>query len=195
MAADLPRAKALGEEIVELARGAGETWYLALGLCNLGVAERELGSFERAREVLLECEAIAADVGDLHLLAVTLCNAAHVERKLGDTDAAGERFVRALQLVRDDPVPEVVIWCLDGLAATEVPSGDPERGAVFLGAAEELMASTSYNHPQTRAELEQTRESIERTLGAERTADARSRGADADLGEVVAQAIAERLRP
>jgi len=79
-----------------------------------------------------------------------------------------------------------VIWCLDGLASTE---RDPARGAVLLGAAEALMASTSYNHPQTRAQLDDTRASLEGALGAERATALRAEGAATELHESIALAL------
>ena len=159
-----------------MARTGGEALDLALGLCRPRCRRAELGHLEAARGVLLDALAVANDVGDVHLETATLCNLAHVERRLAETDAAHEHFRRALAALDGHSLPEVVIWSLDGLASTE---RDPARGAVLLGAAEGLMASTSYNHPQTRAQLEATRASLEQSLGEERATALRAEGAAA----------------
>jgi predicted ATPase len=190
--AEYAEAKSLNEEMVRLARATGESWYLALGLVNLGVSERELGNFDRARLVLLEALETANEVGDVHIQATTLCNVAHVERRLGQMDAAREHFQAALALSAHESLPEVVIWCLDGLASTEVPDGDASRGALLLGAAEALMASTSYDHPETRAELAQTRAALDEALGPERAAALRAEGAASDVSQIVALALGHK---
>lgn len=184
--ADVEGARTINAEIVDVARAGGEPWYLALGLCNLGVAERELGRFEPARRTLLEAFDVISTVGDVHLEAGTLCNLAHVERRLAEPDAAHEHFRLALAALEGHSLPEMVIWCLDGLASTE---RDHARGAVLLGAAEALTASTSFDHPQTRAELDATRAALEEILGAERAAALRAEGAAAELDEALVLAL------
>jgi hypothetical protein len=181
----------LAQEGVDLAREAGERWYLAVGLCNAGVAERELGNFERSRELVLQSLELAEEVGDLQVVIGCLCNAAHADLLLDDLSAAERRFREALTLLVERPLPEMTIWCLDGLASIAARNGDAEWGARLFGAAEALVASTSYNHPETLIELNRTRAALEEALGAERVAALRGEGAGLELAAIIELALTD----
>jgi hypothetical protein len=68
-------------------------------------------------------------------------------------------------------------------------TGDAERGARLLGGAEQVVAATSYNHPDTRAELLRTRAALEEQLGVERAAALRGEGAGFDLAALTELAL------
>jgi len=190
-ARDWDGARRATEEQVALARSVGERWYEALGTVNLAVAKRETGQLAASRESALEALRLAAATGDPTLQAGCACNAAHAELLLEDFAAARTRFVDALKLVRSAALPEMVIWCLDGLAAVDARDGDAERAAQVFGAAEALAASTSYNHPGTELELRSTRLALEERLGREHAAALRAQGAALDLSAAIELALGE----
>ena len=187
---DYVEARRIQQEQVRIAEGAGERWYLALGLVNLGVSERELGNLERAVELELQAVPLALELGDTLLAVGALCNAAHAERRAGDFASAADRFRDAMALLDGQSVVEGLIWTLDGLASVSVPLGDPERGAVLLGAAEALWNATSYDHPETRKELEQTRAGLAAALGRPRLEELCARGAALDASALADYALA-----
>ena len=114
---DFAESRSVFEEMVALARGADEQWYLALALGNLGVCERELGNPDRALELMRESLTVGEPLGDVHIRAATLCNLGHVERLMSEPESARHDFLEALSLFDHDLLPELVIWCLDGLAS------------------------------------------------------------------------------
>ena len=60
---DFAESRSVFKEMVALARGADEQWYLALALGNLGVCERELGNLDRALELMRESLAVGEPLG------------------------------------------------------------------------------------------------------------------------------------
>ena len=172
------------EEMRRLAEGT-DPWMYALAVVNRGVAKRELGGLEDARDDLALAVELVSALGDTDLLIGTLCNAGHVELQLGELAAANDDFTEALRLVRGQPLAEVTIWSLDALAVVAVRSGDTERAARLLGAAEGLAASVGYANPGTREELDRTRGAIEERLGAPLTGALCAEGAALDTDAAI----------
>ena len=96
---------------------------------------------------------------------------------MSDPESARHDFLEALSLFDHDLLPELVIWCLDGLASVSTGSSEAGSAAIFLGAAEALATKTGYQHPQTEAELRQTRRTLLDILGPERFEALRAEGA------------------
>jgi predicted ATPase/class 3 adenylate cyclase len=191
---DYRQLQSLVEEQIALAADAEEDWYLAIGLANLAVAERELGNIEHSRESALRAVELFEEIGDREALVGAVCNAAHAELLLGELSAARHRFADALAMLRSQPLPEMTIWCLDGLAAVEARDGDAEQGALLLGAAEALVQATDYRHPETQVELERTRVALDTRLGSEHAASLRRTGAALDLTAAIDLALSQGPR-
>ena len=186
---DYAGSRSVFNEMVTLAREAGEQWYLALALGNLGVCERELGNLDYASALMRESLVVGEPLGDRHVRAGMLCNLGHVERLMGELESARDDFLEALALFDHDLLPELVIWCLDGLASIPAGTSEAEAAAVFLGAAEALAAKTGYQHPQTDTELRHTRDALVDTLGQERFEELRDEGTNSRLSTVIELAL------
>jgi len=82
-------------------------------------------------------------------------------------------------------------WTLSELAGPELGEGRPERGAVFVGAADQaLSVMGAARHPGDIPEHDQIVAELEAQLGPERFRRLRQEGARLTLDEAVALALA-----
>ena len=94
-----------------------------------------VGDYERAEPLFRESLGLLRARGDTANVARSLFNNGAVDLMLNRVAAAADRFHESLTLCRTAGDREDSAWSLLGLAATNVATGDGERGAILLGAA------------------------------------------------------------
>jgi hypothetical protein len=139
--------------------------------------------------LMRESLTVGEPLADVYVRAGTLCNLGHVERLRSEPHAARRTFREALSLFDHDLMPELAIWCLDGLASTPSGTNEAEEAAIFLGAAEALARQTDYQHRQTEGELRKTGQLLRDALGEERFQTLRDEGASTAMSTVIQRAL------
>jgi predicted ATPase/class 3 adenylate cyclase len=122
------RADALFEEGVELARGQGDPWVLALALNNRGDDLIEhLGDFARARPMLEESLSLRRALGEKRGLALTLLNLGALTLREGHIEQAVPLYEESLALAREVGLIPHTAWALAGLGLAAVYQGADNR--------------------------------------------------------------------
>ena len=78
--------------------------------------------------------------------------------------AAADRFHESLTLCRMTGNREDSAWSLPGLAATNIATGDGERGAILLGAARAVMTQMGADFKPFERHLDEATEARSRVL-------------------------------
>jgi predicted ATPase/class 3 adenylate cyclase len=180
------RAELAYAESAELARAAGYPWIVATATFNLGsLAEEKDDDVARVR--FEESLALYREVGDGRFVAATLCNLGLVAFRQGRNDDAEALLRESLEDSWELIDKELVIWCLEGLAALAVSEGDAGRAAFVTGAIIRLRQETGHAPQPSEQRLnEQTRSALDASgIGQERLDAALVRGREMTLGEVV----------
>jgi tetratricopeptide (TPR) repeat protein len=122
------RADALFEEGVELARGEGDPWVLALALNNRGDDLIEhLGAFARARPMLEESLSLRRALGEKRGVALTLLNLDALTLRQGHPEQAVPLYEESLALAREVGLVPHTAWALAGLGLAAVHHGAGDR--------------------------------------------------------------------
>ena len=138
-AGDRERAGPTLEEAVERARAGEDERIAALAINNLGDFALTVGDYERAEPLFRESLALLRARGDIANVARSLFNNGAVDLMLDRAAAAADRFHESLALCRTTGDREDSAWSLLGLAATNIVTGNGERGASLLGAARTVL--------------------------------------------------------
>jgi len=138
-ARDDVRAEGVLEEAVALARAAADERVLALALNNLGDVALTVGDYERAEPLFEESLAFLRARGDTANIARSLFNLGSVDLMLNRHTRAHERLDESLALSHEAGDKEDLAWSLEGLAGLAAATGDGERAALLLGAAQSLL--------------------------------------------------------
>jgi tetratricopeptide (TPR) repeat protein len=128
-----PRAEALFDESVDLARQDGDLWALSLALNNYGgdVME-ERADTAQARPLLEESLALRRSLGEPRGVATTLSNLGALALLDGDADRAARLFAEHLTLAQQAGLVPHTAWALTGLGLAAVYQNDRERAAGLL---------------------------------------------------------------
>ena len=136
---DATRARGLAEESVQLWRQLGRgSAGLGLALASLGNVAVAAASYERAVELAEESAAIFRTMGDDWAVSLPVRCMGMAALRKGDLDAAEGHFREALELCIDSRDCWFLSRNVDGLASVAALSGDADRAARLLGAAERL---------------------------------------------------------
>jgi hypothetical protein len=128
-----------------------------------------------------EALALVRSIGDDHLTATLLDQLALDALLSGDVPAVRERLVESARLHREVRDQEGLAYCLDGLAALSLASGDPHLAGRLAGAAEAARAELGVTvWPMLRSLAAQLDEMVRSALGEED--DRRERAAGAAAG-------------
>ena len=186
---DLERSRASLTEAIALGRGLGAERVTALSLNNLGDLSLTLGAFEEADRLFGESRALLEAQGDSANVARSLLNLALSALGRRDDHAAGRLLADSLELCAELGDAEDIAWCLLGRAALASRTGDAERAALLLGAAEHVLREMdAVLKPYERSLHAATTAALTEALGAGAFAAARARGAGLPLTEAVALA-------
>jgi predicted ATPase/class 3 adenylate cyclase len=132
---DLQRARPLLEEGAGLLRESGDMSALAHSLGQLGVLALEDGDLARAAELCEEGLALARKVGNEQTAALLLQDLGFIALHGGRLPEAATRYAESLEIARRFDLKGSVASCLKGIAAAAAASGDRDRAARILGAA------------------------------------------------------------
>ena len=163
-AGDRERAGSTLEEAVERARAGEDERIAALAINNLGDFALTVGDYERAEPLFRESLALLRARGDIANVARSLFNNGAVDLMLNRVAAAADRFHESLALCRTTGDREDSAWSLLGLAATNVATGDGERGAILLGAARTVLTQMGADFKPFERHLDEATEERSRAL-------------------------------
>jgi tetratricopeptide (TPR) repeat protein len=168
---------------------------LSLMLQNLGIAHAAAGHRARAVELLTESVEVARRAGDPAHISSTLRTLA---RLLLDGDELGpalELLHEALRLSRELNERPGLTESLETLSAVAVRKGDPHTAALLLGAAGALReAAGGMRQPDEEPWVQAIVDELRQALGDDGFAAAEATGAELDLADAVARALALSAR-
>ena len=179
------------DESVALARKLPDQRIVALALNNRGDVALTLGDYDAAAALFEESLALLRKVGDTANIARSLFNLGASTLERGKLPPARDLLRESLSLSIAVGDKEDVAWCLVGLAAVATRTGDPDRGAVLLGAADALLEGMgALMKPFERGLQARTLATIREALDDPRIADAWARGRALTIEQAVAHAVA-----
>ena len=123
-----------------------------------------VGDYERAEPLFRESLGLLRTRGDTANVARSLFNNGAVDLMLNRVAAAADRFHESLTLCRTAGDHEDSAWSLLGLAATNVATGDGERGAILLGAARAVLTQMGADFKPFERHLDEVTEERSRML-------------------------------
>jgi predicted ATPase len=163
------RADAMAREAVAAFRELDDAWGIASALGVLGQILNLAGRSEQAVPVLEESVADAREVGQQALLGLSLLHLGLGRLGTGDVQGAGVTLRESLGLLVRSGNREITAGAVEALAEVSVQAGDPETGAVLLGAAEGVRSSVgALVWGPERATHDRTETSLRTALGGER---------------------------
>ena len=191
---DLERAHACFSESLPLARAIGDPALVAHSLNALGEIARLRGDLAEASECYRQALQESRGLSDSRS-AVILSNLGLVAFAQGDSQGARDCFDESLALYRTLGDPGGLAACLDGLAGVHAASGDAQRAAQLLGAADALRESTGEPvQPTDRDDHERFVAAAGERLDDASFAAARASGARLSTDEAIELALARDTR-
>jgi len=138
---DLPTGSQALERALELAHRIGDPFRESRESNSLGVARREAGDTEGARELILRSAALAREIGDTHREAIALSNVVQIHLDAGEYADAVDAARRAVEADRalGDPWGVAINQCnlIPALLNAEGPEAAREQ---FVAVAHEAVA-------------------------------------------------------
>jgi len=190
-AGEIERAGALLDEAVSLARTIDDTRILALALNNLGDHALTCADYGRAEPLFAESLALLQQRGDTSNVARSLFNLGAVALMTGRLADAQDRLRSSLAHSGDAGDKEDLSWSLLGLAGLAAARKEPERAALLLVAATNLLSGMGAAFkPFERRLHDETVAEVSSQLGADGYQDAVERGRDMTIEEALAAAQA-----
>jgi DNA-binding CsgD family transcriptional regulator/Tfp pilus assembly protein PilF len=130
------RAVAWFEEALSLARKTGDVRGVAVSLNNLGHASLLRGDAERATALFEEALAREQEVGEVQGTAISLINLGLAALTRGDHGRATRLLLDGLGLLRKVDSKEIMVECLEVMAAVAGARAQAQRAARLWGAAQ-----------------------------------------------------------
>jgi len=135
---DYPIARAYSEQNLELCREIGSKFGMANTLNRLGDLARCEDDYGRADALYHDSLSLFKEIGEKAQSPSVWHNIAYVRLSQGKGVQAASLFNRALNEFRERGDKKGVMDCLTGLAGAAIQFGQPEKGALLLGASEML---------------------------------------------------------
>ena len=182
----------LNQESAAIYRELGDDRGLAITLNNLGSVLLDVGDYEGARVRLEEALAVFEGLGLRDRISVVLCNVGHAAF-LGDRpdDALGF-YRRGIAVAQELEYAEMVIYGLHGVAAVLSATGEAERAATLLGAADAAAEARGLMLEPFESRIhEQTTRALEDALGEEAFAAIHAAGTQIALSDAAADALGQ----
>ena len=187
---DSARAVAAYKEGVELARAGGHTWFLAVGIGNLGDLALEQGEYSNARALTEGSLALFRQLGDERKIVERVVELGIIASRQGRSKEAETLLREGLEYAQALVDKELAIWCLEELATLALSKGDAERAARVVGAIETLREETGHAAlPEEQRVNERTRGALVAELGEERAAAALAIGREMTFEQAVSYAL------
>ncbi len=176
---------------VEIDRARGDEQRLAEDLTGLGAALLNLDDLDGARECIDEGLLLAERCDSRWSVAMSLMSLGHVEVASRNHRSARVLFAEAATVLAEIGNDLYLPWCLEGLAAAAVESGEHATAAELDGAREAIQAPTRMYippfHPSAHAK---TLEAVCARLGEDRLEAARNAGMQLAADAVLRAALA-----
>jgi predicted ATPase/DNA-binding winged helix-turn-helix (wHTH) protein len=180
------------DEAIERARRVGELPLIAQALNVKGELARVQGEHDVALAAYEEGRELAEAAGDKAHLSIFLANLGYMARHRGEIAEARRLTLESLRMAWNLGRRLMSTWTLSELAGPELAEGRPERGAIFVGAADQALAVMGAGrHPGDVPEHAQIVAALEAQLGPERFRRLRQAGTRLTLDEAVARALAD----
>lgn len=190
---DVPGARRLAREALNVSDAAGDDAGRSNALHLLGVGAQTAGDLSEAREWMTQRLALVRSQGNEFLVASEASNLSMVERQLGNLDAAEELAREALELGRRIGDEFTKPFAIAGLAAIATERGDGDRAATLLGAVEAMMENQKMEWPpDERPHYEHMLTVLPKLLGASGFEHARMSGRSMTSADAVTLALAEQ---
>ena len=167
---ELPRGRALVEEVLAHSMAQGDLHAASMALDVLAHIERAEGQTETARQLFAESLTLRRLLGDGHALGHILRFLGEIAEEQGKTEQATSYYAEALALLRDACDVNRSAAVLRGVAALALRAGDATRALRIAGAvhvvhatygtrismdvapAQNLWARTSWEHIRSAAQ-------------------------------------------
>jgi non-specific serine/threonine protein kinase len=187
---DVPEARRLAREALEVSDAAGDEAGRSNALHLLGVGAQVAGDLPEARQWMMQRLALVRSRGNEFLVASEASNLSMVERQLGNLGAAEELAREALVVGRRIGDEFTKPFAISGLAAIATERGDGERAATLLGAAEAMMETQKMEWPpDERPHYEHMLAALPKVMGSAKFERARTGGRSMSSAEAVALAL------
>lgn len=188
---DIPEARRLAREALEVSDAAGDVAGRSNALHLLGVGAQVAGDLSEAREWMTERLALVRSLDNQFLVASEASNLSMVERQLGNLDVAEELAREALVVGRRIGDEFTKPFAICGLAAIAARRGDCERAATLIGAVEAMMEAQKMEWPpDERPHYEHMLAELPKVMGAAEFEHARKSGQSMPSAEAVVLALA-----
>lgn len=187
---DVPEARRLAHEALQVSDAAGDEAGRSNALHLLGVGAQVAGDLVEARQWMRQRLALVRSLGNEFLVASEASNLSMVERQLGDLGAAEELAREALVVGRRIGDEFTKPFAICGLGAIATERGDAELAATLLGAAEAMMETQKMEWPpDERPHYEHMLGALPKAMGAAEFERARARGRSMPSADAVALAL------
>jgi non-specific serine/threonine protein kinase len=188
---DVPEARRLALEALEVSDAAGDVAGRSNALHLLGVGAQVAGDLSEAREWMTQRLALVRSLDNPFLVASEASNLSMVERQLGNLDVAEELAREALVVGRRIGDEFTKPFAICGLAAIATERGDCERAAILLGAVEAMMEAQKMEWPpDERPHYEHMLAELPKVMGAGDFEHARKVGQLLPSADALALALA-----
>jgi tetratricopeptide (TPR) repeat protein len=156
---------------------------------NLGIVASDLGDFAAAAARYEEALHIYRVLEDEQGVAIMTVNLAEVLRYQEEYRRSSSLYQESLTMHRDAGNKVGILACIEGLAALARTTGEAERAARLLGAAESLRARVGAGlHGNDKLDYERNLAALRADLPPETLAAAWAEGARMTMEQVVAYA-------
>ncbi len=149
-------ARKLYEETIRIARQVDDVFLVMLGTHNLADLALNQEDFEQASFLSAESLRLWRKLGDAEGIAMSLANGAFAALSLNRLTEATGMLSDSLAVAKELGSAEILAVCIGGFASIAASSGQTERAARLLGAAERLRQSIGITNEGFEAKLEET---------------------------------------
>jgi len=190
---DVEGARRLLREAFAITDGTADRAGRSGALHVLGVAAQMAGDFLEARDLMSQRIALAREEGNYATISSEAGNLSMVERQLGNLDQAHALAREALEIDYRRGDDLAIPWKINGLAAVATDSGEFDRAATLIGAADATMrAAGGAWPPDELIQYERTVATLNHSMGSAEFGRKREAGASMTTREAVEFALGIR---
>lgn len=180
----------INEEVVRLARAAGDKRSLGIALDCLGQCFYWTNDLMSARRVYEECLPLLRDIGENLMADHAIWGLGKVALREGRLEEARSCAARSLLFQKQHKSPIGVPYIIESFADLAVVENQPQRAVrLFAAAARTREAQNSFPQPLVVAENEQYLAPLRETLSAEEFAAAWKEGHTMTIEEAIEYAL------
>ncbi len=180
------------KEALHITREINYTQGLAMALCRLGELERSQGNWSSAISYYRQGLEIVKSSGDKLMLIMLLAGQGDAARGLGKYALACAQIKQSLHLAWEIGNHVALTTGLEALAWLCVQAGQPEHGALLLGAAHDLRETLQTPlAPVYQAGYARDSEALKKVIGQDAFAQCWAEGRALLLKQVMAIAVAQ----